>query len=98
MIEWVFFLSAYPVDDLKELPLNVLLVNGSLDGIVDKERLEESENLMPKNSINIAIEGGNHSQFGSYGLQKNDQEAETSFEKQQEKTIELIIELIENKH
>lgn len=98
LIEGVFFLGAYPVEDLSELPLNGLLVNGALDGIIDKERLKEAEKLMPKNSLNIRIEGGNHSQFGSYGLQKNDQEAEIPFEEQQEKTIELIIESIESKH
>jgi len=98
LLEGVFFLGAYPVDNFTDGSLDVLLINGSLDTIIDRSRLEEGKNLIPKNSKNIIIKGGNHSQFGSYGLQRNDQPAEISNEKQQEQTIELIIELIKNEY
>jgi len=97
LIAGVFFLGAYPVKDLSADALDVLLVNGSLDTIINKERLKAAENLIPKDSTNKMIQGANHSQFGSYGLQKKDQQGEISFEKQQKKTIELIVGLIERK-
>lgn len=98
LIKGVFFLGAYPVEDLSDSKLDVLLINGSLDTIVDQDRLEEAKILIPESSNNIIIQGANHSQFGSYGLQNNDQAAEISFEEQQEETIELIINLVERRH
>jgi hypothetical protein len=98
LIEGVFFLGAYPVKDLTDYSLDVLLVNGSLDAIIDEKNLKAAEELIPKNSLNLIIEGGNHSQFGSYGLQKNDQVAEISFKEQLKKTVEQIIQLVENIH
>lgn len=98
LIKGVFFLGAYPVEDLSDSKLDVLLINGSLDSIINQERLNEAKNLIPENDKYIILHGGNHSQFGSYGLQNNDQEAEMSFEEQQEQTTELIINLLEGKH
>jgi dienelactone hydrolase len=96
LIEGVFFLGAYPIEDFSDVSIDVLLINGSLDTIIDKNRLEEAKDLIPQNSRNITIKGGNHSQFGSYGLQKNDQPAEITNEEQQEQTVQLIIELLKN--
>ena len=36
------------------------------------------------------IEGGNHAQFGSYGLQKGDGEAALTAEEQQDRTLRAI--------
>jgi dienelactone hydrolase len=98
LIDGVFFLGAYPVEDLSDSKLDVLLINGSLDSIIDDDRLEGAKELIPDDGKNIILQGANHSQFGAYGLQKNDQEAEISFEEQQKQTLELIINLLENKH
>ena len=98
LIKGVFFLGAYPVKDFSEASLDILLINGSLDGIVNEKRLNAAEALIPNSSENITIAGGNHSQFGSYGLQKNDQVAEISFEEQLNITVEGIINLVENKY
>lgn len=96
IIDGVFFLGAYPVKDLSEKGLDVLLINGSLDTIIDDKRLKEAKDLIPKNSLNIIISGGNHSQFGAYGLQKKDQEAEISFKEQLEQTVKQVIKLVKN--
>ena len=40
------------------------------------------------------IEGGNHAQFGDYGLQKGDGQAGISREEQQEITARLIEEMV----
>jgi hypothetical protein len=98
LINGVFFLGAYPVEELADSKLEILLINGSLDTIVDQDRLEQAKRLIPESSDNIIIQGANHSQFGSYGLQNNDQAAKISFEEQQKRTIELIINLIEGRH
>ncbi len=98
LIEGVFFLGAYPVKDFSKTSIDILIVNGSVDGILNEKRLDAAEAFIPNNSQNITIEGGNHSQFGSYGLQKNDQVAEITFEEQLNITIEEIIDLVENKY
>jgi len=97
IIEGVYFLGAYPVKDLTELDIDVLLINGSLDGIINQKKLSDGATLIPKDSKNIIIPGGNHSQFGSYGLQKKDNKARITRKEQQSKTVHLIIEMIENR-
>ena len=43
----------------------------------------------------IIIEGGNHSNFGNYGLQENDNLSTIDKETQQERTIQEILKFIE---
>lgn len=38
----------------------------------------------------VAVEGGNHAQFGNYGKQRGDAEATISREEQQDITVEAI--------
>lgn len=98
LIKGVFFLGAYPVKDLRNLGIDVLMINGTLDGIINKGRLANADALIPANSKRIILIGANHSQFGSYGLQKKDNKANISWQEQQTTTVDSIIELIENKH
>jgi hypothetical protein len=46
------------------------------------DRINDSRALLPADARFVAIEGGNHSQFGSYGLQAGDNEAAISPEEQ----------------
>ena len=46
---------------------------------------------MPEHSMKYVIEGGNHAQFGNYGKQKGDGEASVSDVKQQQETVEIIL-------
>ena len=78
-------LGAYP---LGEVSLPMLAILGSEDKIVDRERVGELKNP-------LIIEGGNHGNFGNYGVQKGDGKSTISREEQQSLTVEAIMEFIE---
>jgi hypothetical protein len=63
-------------------PKNTLTIFGTLNTSV-AEKVNYSENV-------IAIEGGNHAQFGNYGKQKGDPDATISREEQQNIAVAAI--------
>jgi hypothetical protein len=74
MIDGIFFLGAYPANrsNLSLLEIKVLSITASLDNILNQENFEKTQSLLPAHTVYEMIDGGNHSYFGSYGLQKND--------------------------
>lgn len=89
-LKGVFFLASYSDVNLSELNLSCISITGSEDNVLDKTKFEANKNNLPKDCQNYEIKGGNHSQFGSYGLQKGDNEAKITFERQ---LFELVDEL-----
>lgn len=55
--------------------LVALSVYGTLDGLATVDEIEQSRALLPAATTFVAIEGGNHAQFGSYGAQDGDNAA-----------------------
>lgn len=87
VVSGLILLGAYPY---KDYPLEkTLTVYGSLDTSVAEE-INYTENV-------FVIEGGNHAQFGNYGKQSGDADAEISAEEQQTLTmmhINVFIEIL----
>lgn len=75
---------------LREHHLSVLFITGSDDGIINKEEFSKSHKNLPENTIFAEIPGANHSQFGSYGEQKGDNQALISEKEQQNRVVQLI--------
>ena len=69
-------LAAYPPDgaSIASTGLPVLSIAGTRDQVVNREKLDGSRALLPPTARFVAIEGGNHAQFGDYGPQKGDGE------------------------
>ncbi len=80
----LILLGAYPVNDS---PISTLCIYGSEDIMLDKTKLEGVANV-------LRIEGGNHAQFGNYGLQEGDGTATMSREEQQSIAAEAMLALI----
>lgn len=76
-------------DQIKEIA-----IVGSRDGVINWEALEKGRELASAFYEEHIIEGGNHAQFGSYGFQKKDGQADISAEEQIKETVEIIIEAI----
>ena len=74
--------AAYPGEDTNIKNLSVLSITASNDQIINKEKFEKRKENLPDDTIYISIEGGNHSQFGSYGFQNKDGKAAISREEQ----------------
>ena len=82
-------LAAYPT---KQLPadLPVLELYGSADGVMNRERRAAGDRYLPARAVVLELEGGNHAQFGNYGPQKGDGQAECSRAEQQAWTASAI--------
>ena len=83
--------AAYPAsgDDLSARDdLAVLSVYATLDGLMTAAERIASEERLPASTCWAAIEGGNHAQFGAYGVQRGDNPATLSASAQQVRVME----------
>ncbi|SFU27554.1 alpha/beta hydrolase [Pseudoduganella namucuonensis] len=76
---------------LAALGIPVTKVYGTNDHVAPVDRVLANKALLPPQTEWIAIEGGNHSQFGHYGHQLFDGTATISRELQQERTRDALL-------
>lgn len=88
----LFLLASYPTKstDFSQTTLPILSIYGEKDGLTEIKDIEDNKKYFNETAELHEIKGGNHSQFGSYGLQSKDHEASISREKQQEEIAEVI--------
>lgn len=87
--------ASYPADDsLRETNTKVLSIYGSHDGLTTPADVLQSQDLLPPDTTFVEIQGGNHSQFGSYGMQPGDGEATISAEEQWAQITDATAELL----
>ena len=88
--------AAYPdaSDDLSRRDLRVVSVYGTRDGLATGAQIEASQRLLPATTLWVAIEGGNHAQFGCYGPQAGDSQASISRSSQQDQTVAATLRLL----
>jgi len=88
--------AAYPAssDDLSSSQLGVSSIYGTRDGLATLDKIEASRPLLPPDTQWIAIEGGNHAQFGWYGPQSGDNEATISREEQQAQIVAATLQIL----
>jgi dienelactone hydrolase len=93
MFKGLVLLAAYPPqnNNISSLDIYATIVYGSLDQLATQTEMEESLSLLPFNSEKVLIEGGNHAQFGQYGIQKGDGVSTIEPEEQQKIVIEAIL-------
>jgi len=95
-VEGVVFLAAYPAssDSLADSSLKVVSIYGTNDGLATGSKIDESRPLLPAGTRFVAIEGGNHAQFGHYGAQSGDNPAAISQSVQQQRAVEATTALL----
>lgn len=87
--------TTHPRDeDLSSLTIPVTKVYGSNDGVAPPARMFENKALLPAHTKWIAVNGGNHSQFGHYGHQLLDGKATISREAQQAITRAALLDAL----
>ncbi len=87
--------ASYPNADLSDNDIRMLSILGSEDGVINSEGYESSKTSWPSDSEEHIIEGGIHSYFGSYGIQKGDGTPSITNEEQLKKTADIIEEWID---
>ena len=91
----IILLGAYPSSDLSKTDLRLLTMYGSNDEVLNKNKLSETKSNAPSDSLYFEIEGGNHANYGNYGIQKGDGTATISSDEQQTIVTDKIIKFIE---
>lgn len=86
----LYLFASYSVSDISNSGLEVYSIYGSNDGVLDINKYEKYYNNLPDNTHECIIEGGCHSYFGSYGLQKGDNPPELTAKEQLQTTIDFI--------
>ena len=71
--------------------LQVTSISGSLDALATPEKVESTKAFAPSSTKYIVIKGGNHAQFGNYGVQSGDNPATISLEDQQKQVVAATI-------
>jgi hypothetical protein len=93
-IDGLDFWASYPANDsLKNTAMDIMSIYGTLD-MGGTEAFESSRSDLPADAEFVVIEGGNHSQFGDYGLQPGDNEATISRGEQQAQAVDATVRLL----
>lgn len=95
-IKGLILWAAYPEKsmDLSKDALPVMSIYGTNDNLAQPGKISETQYLLPSSVQWISIKGGNHSQFGWYGFQKGDNNADITREEQQKEIVDSTLELI----
>lgn len=89
-ISCLVLLASYSSEKIEE-NIEFYSIYGSNDGCLDKSEYEKKRVNWPSDAKEIIIEGGNHAQFGNYGLQTLDGVSEISADKQQQMIVDLLL-------
>lgn len=93
-LEGLVLLASYSTKDLTNSGLDVISIFGSEDQVLNCQSYEENRTNLPDDAVEVIIEGGNHAQFGDYGVQEGDGTATIGGEEQLNQTTEKIAQLI----
>jgi hypothetical protein len=97
VIKGLVLWAAYPTsrNDFSDMGVKATTIHCTNDGLVNTSQIDDSMKLLPKDTIRVEIQGGNHSQFGWYGNQPGDNPATISREEQQEQIVFATVQLLE---
>lgn len=96
-IKGVVVLGAVPADSKIDDSLTEVIIYGSNDKLLDTAKLESIKSKFSSNTVLEVIDGGNHAQFGSYGIQNGDGEAKIKASEQVSKTVSIIVKAFKDK-
>lgn len=94
-IKGLIFMASYspaPVSD----GVKVLSILGSEDKVMSWDEYYSNLANLPEGYTEVEISGGNHGQFGDYGIQNGDGAAFISMEEQQRISVDEIIKFVFN--
>lgn len=90
-VDGLVLLAAYPSEEIDKPTLSIY---GSEDKVLNLKKYNDAKPLIKANFTEHIINGGNHAQFGNYGLQKGDGNASINSTLQQNETASEIINFI----
>ena len=95
-IKGVIYLAAYPNTNASNATFKALSIRGSLDGLATSKEISDNINKFPANTTFVTINGGNHANFGDYGMQVGDNNSTITRQEQQNMTVGYILEFLKD--
>ncbi len=94
----LFLWAAYPPSwtDLTDAEFPVLVLMAENDGLATTKDVEKGVTQLPPQTRVHLIQGGIHSFFGRYGLQRGDGEPEITREEQETQIFEVMLEFLKD--
>jgi pimeloyl-ACP methyl ester carboxylesterase len=92
LVLWGAYPSGYT--DISCRVLQAASIYGTNDGLSSPEEIEATKELLPPDTIYLALEGGNHAQFGYYGPQRGDLDPHLSQQEQRDRVVEATVDLL----
>ena len=76
-----------------EVPAHIAAVSiyGDADQVMNREKYAQYRDNLPEGAVELIIPGGNHAQFGDYGVQKGDGWATITPDEQLAQTLQAIL-------
>jgi hypothetical protein len=98
LVDGLVLWASYPAgsSDFSGTGLLVTSIYGTLDGVATSQEVEASSSLLPVGTTWVPIQGGNHAQFGWYGVQKGDNPAAIPHEAQSAQIVAATVALLES--
>jgi hypothetical protein len=89
MVDGLVLWAAYPAEntDLSRFDGIVFSIYGTSDGVATEDEVVSALRRLPAQTRWIPIDGGNHAQFGAYGMQSGDGEAGITRAEQQAQIV-----------
>jgi hypothetical protein len=85
------FLASYPSADFSQSDVRMISIRGSSDKILNLAAFADAQSKFSPYTEFYVIQGGNHSQFGSYGFQKDDGMATVTKENQIKMVVDFLV-------
>lgn len=94
-VDGIIFWASYPADEsLKNTHMKILSIYGTKD-MAGMDVFAEKKLLLPDSAEYVVIEGGNHAQFGNYGVQPGDNTADISSNEQQKQVVKATVSFLQ---
>lgn len=84
-------LASYSMENLADKDIRVYSFYGSEDKVLNMESYISYHENLPDSLVETVIEGGNHANFGHYGVQEGDGKASITREEQQESVLDVFL-------
>lgn len=95
-ISGIAFWASYPADDgLRNSSIKVFSIYGTND-ISGMEKFDQTKSMLPADAQYVVIQGGNHGQFGDYGIQSGDHAAAISRADQQKQIVDATVKFLQS--
>lgn len=76
--------------------VQVTSISGTKDGLATPEKIEQTKQFAPSNTVYVVIQGANHAEFGDYGAQAGDGTADITYAEATTQIVSATVKALES--